>query len=135
MESAIVVKNEVGKPKIKDKIKSWYVTNVANNGNTIKRLNDIRTTVENTAGAVALGIFFPAALPAVPAIQKGHKKANEFKYDTGKSLIHKGLGIKEEELDVKPVSQALDSLDDTVVENMTKDIAEKFIENQGGKSR
>lgn len=133
--SALMVRKDE-KPNFKEKLKNWYVNNIANNGNTIKKLYGVRTTVQNTAGAIALGIFCPELLPVVPAIQKGNKKLNDIKYDLGRSAIHKGLDIKDDEINEKPASHALDSLTDEAVSEVTKNVADKVIEKMGeGRSR
>ena len=132
---AIAVKDGKKDGKFKEKLRRWYVNYVARNGNSIKKLYDARTTAQNTAGAIVLGILAPELLPLVPAIQKGNKKLNDLKYNIGKGAIHKGLGIKEGDVEVKPASEALDSLTDENVGKVTQAITDKLIEKQGGRSR
>ena len=120
MNNAIAVEN----PSFKEKLRNWYIKNIANNGASFERVNDIQTTVDNTAGAVAVGIFAPAFSPLIPIVQKGYKAMRKFKYNLGKKIIHKGLDIKDEDLNVKPTNEVLDSFSNEEIESTTKTMSE-----------
>ena len=124
-ESTITLEKEDGQ-KFKDKLKEWYIKEIANNGDNIKKVYDARTTIQNAAGSFAFCVFLPEFVALIPAIQAFNKYKNNLEYNIGKNIIHHSLNISPEELEMKPVSKELDSLDNGTLEDITKGVTEKI---------
>lgn len=133
-ESVITLEKDDG-VKFKDKLKQWYIANVANNGETIRKVYDVRTTVENTAGSVAFFVFLPEFSALIPAIQGANKFKNNLEYDIGKKAVHAVLHISPEELNVKPASDKLGIPDDKEIERMTEEAATSIFTSSSSEGR
>lgn len=131
-ESTITLEKEDGQ-KFKDKLKQWYIKEIANNGDNIKKVYDARTTIQNAAGSAAVCIFLPEFIALIPAIQAFNKYKNNLEYGAAKGIIHHTLDISPEELNVKPVSKDLDSLDNGELESIAENVATSIFEK--GKSK
>ena len=133
--SAIVVVNEKGEERFKDKLRNWYIKHVASNEQTFRKVHDVRTAARNTAGSVALGICCPELLPFVPAIQKGYKAVRDAVYEGGKKVIHKIFNVKEEEIQKNEVPEVLKNISEDEVQKLVETAGDIVVEKTGGKSR